>query len=310
MKYLSFLVENLEFKGWPIYPIVMQKREINIALVQMAMSEDPEDNLSYAVDKIRLAATRGADIICLPELFRSPYFCLTPIPKRDYREELPGKVGQSLSSLAKECKVIIVAGSIYESASKLGYNTALIYAADGEELGRYRKIHIPHDPGFYEQDYFIPGDLGYCVVETKVRGVLFKIGVLICYDQWFPEAARTLALKGADIIFYPTAIGTVDSLPQVEGSWQDAWRNVQRGHAIANNVVVAAVNRVGKEHQSTFWGGSFVCDAFGRILSEGSNREELIFATIDLEHNKHVRDSWRFFNERRPDTYHTIISSK
>ena len=286
-----------------------QNQPLTLGLVQMSMVEDPDTNLAKAEELIRVAARRGSDIICLPELFRSPYFCVQESSARDYAEECPGKVGSSLSRLAAEFSVTIVGGSIYEQAKDKRFNTSLVYGPSGALLGEYRKTHIPHDPAFYEQNYFSSGDSNYRIFSTTVNGREVKIGVLICFDQWFPEAARSLALMGVDIIFYPTAIGTVDSVQQIEGSWQHAWTTVQCGHAVANATVVAAVNRVGKEGDSNFWGGSFVCDAFGRILATGTNREEVITAPIDLSHNRFIKESWRFFKERRPDTY-TLLTNK
>jgi predicted amidohydrolase len=288
--------------------MINNRNNFTIGLVQMAMGEEPDKNLEEAIKGIREAAKRSADVICLPELFRTPYFCVRESINRDYREELHADVGSALSKLAAELKVIIVAGSIFEkieTEKTKGYNTAMVFDANGALLGEYRKTHIPHDPGFYEQNYFISGDSNFKVFQTEVRGTPLKIGVLICYDQWFPEAARSLELLGADVIFYPTAIGTMTGTEQVEGSWQNAWRTVQCGHAVATSTIVAAVNRVGTEGTSNFWGGSFICDAFGRVLAEGSNRPEIITAQVSLEHSKWVRDTWRFSKERRPDTYIT-----
>lgn len=278
-----------------------------IGLVQMSMTKDPSENLEKAILGIKDAASRGSDIVCLPELFRSPYFCVTKNCNYNYAEE-PRALNESLSAVAKECGVVLIAGSIYEKieGNSLGYNTSYVFNHDGQLIGNYRKTHIPHDPSFYEQDYFISGGENYRLFETEIRGQFVKIGVLICYDQWFPEAARALALMGADIIFYPTAIGTVSNVYEREGNWQHAWKTVQMGHAVANSTIVCPVNRVGQEGDSHFWGGSFVCDAFGRILSEGSNREEIITATVDLSHNQWIKDSWRFFKERRPETYGLI----
>lgn len=276
---------------------------VSLGLVQMSMVDDPDVNLNRALSGIREAATRGADIVCLPELFRSPYFCVTESCPTDYAEPVPGKTGEALSRIAAEYKITVIGGSVYEQAPEGRFNTALVYNSEGTLLGQYRKTHIPHDPAFYEQNYFGSGDGGYKVFETEIRGQKIKLGVLICYDQWFPEAARTLALMGADIIFYPTAIGTVHGVAQNEGDWHDAWRTAQRGHAITNATIVAAVNRVGQEHNSVFWGGSFVADAFGRVLAEGTTKEEIVLAPVDIAHNKFVKDSWRFFAERRPDTY-------
>jgi predicted amidohydrolase len=276
---------------------------IVLGLVQMAMSDNPENNLASAVSGIRQAARRGADIICLPELFRTPYFCTEEKCETDFSEEVPGVTGSVLSDLAKELKVVIVGGSVFERTSEGNYNTSMVFGSDGSLAGTYRKTHIPHDPAFYEQNYFRSSDSNYQVFSVKVRGEEVRLGVLICYDQWFPEAARSLALLGADIIFYPTAIGTVEGVLQEEGSWHDAWRTVQRGHAVANATIIAPVNRVGREGNSVFWGGSFVADAFGRVLAEGTNREEVIIAPVSLSHNALVREGWRFFKERRPDSY-------
>ncbi len=287
-----------------------QTGDIVLGLVQMAMDADPEKNLKRAISGIHEASRRGADIVCLPELFRSPYFCIEEKCQTDYAEECPGIVGATLSSLAAELAITIVAGSLYERSSEKRFNTTLIYGPDGLLLGSYRKTHIPHDPAFYEQHYFASGEQNYQVFKTLVRGRPVTIGSLICYDQWFPEAARSLALLGAEIIFYPTAIGTVQNVVQEEGDWHHAWKTVQMGHAVANATVIAAVNRVGQEGNSVFWGGSFICDAFGRVLAEGTNREEVITAPVNLNHNQTVKEGWRFFKERRPDTYGLITKNK
>ncbi len=289
--------------------------EIVLGLVQMSMSESMDENLSKAVLAIHKAASRGAQIICLPELFRSPYFCVTEKCSNDYSEKLEGLTKETLSKLASDLKVVIVAGSIYErvgsgSDPQNFFNTSMIFNSDGSLAGAYRKTHIPHDPAFFEQNYFKGAESNYQVFPVNVNGEVVKIAVLICFDQWFPEAARSLALLGADIIFYPTAIGTIEGVEEKEGSWQDAWRTVQRGHAIANATIVAAVNRVGKEGKSVFWGGSFVSDAFGRVLAEGTNREEVIIAPVSISHSTHVKEGWRFFKERRPDSYSLLCEDK
>lgn len=273
---------------------------VSLALLQFAMTEDPSANLDKAVTLIRNAAQGGAQIVCLPELFRSPYFPVVEKTERDYAEPVEnGEVVRALSALAAELSIVVVGGSVYEQDGDKRFNTGFVLDADGRFLGKYRKMHIPHDPGFYEQHYFCPGDLGYQVFPTRYG----KIAILICFDQWFPEAARAAALAGADIIVYPTAIATVDGLDEREGSWQDAWEMVQRGHAIANNVVVASVNRVGKEGDSNFWGGSFICDAFGKLLARAGNGEEIVQASVDFSHSEYVRDSWGFFRNRRRDSY-------
>ncbi len=264
------------------------------------MVDSLEQNLTTAITKITEAAKKGANIVVLPELFTSPYF-----PQEEkfdaerYAESIPGKTTGLLSKAAKENKVVIVAGSFYEKDGKKFYNTTTVFDDSGKLLGKYRKMHIPHDPGFYEQNYFSAGDLGFQVFETRYG----KLGTLICYDQWFPEAARSNALMGADIIFYPTAIANVDSLIQVEGNWQDAWEAAQRGHAITNATVVATVNRVGREGASVFWGGSFIYSQFGTLLAHGGDKEEIVMAEVDLSLGEKVKEGWRFFKERRPETY-------
>lgn len=282
-------------------------KPVSIALAQFAMSESPAKNLDLALEYVREAANSGADIVCLPELFRSPYFCIDEHTAHDYSEELPGEVAPALQAVAKEYRIAIVGGSVYERiAGKGAFNTSVVVNKDGNLIGSYRKVHIPHDPAFFERNYFAEGDQGFKVFDLTFA----KVAVLICYDQWFPEAARSVALLGADIVFYPTAIGTVEELGQPEGNWQHAWETVMKGHAVANNFVVAAVNRVGIEGNSTFWGGSFVCDAFGRELAKGSTNAELVLATIDLAHSKITRDGWRFFESRRPALYTEITKSR
>ncbi|MEW6036262.1 MAG: nitrilase-related carbon-nitrogen hydrolase [Candidatus Micrarchaeota archaeon] len=273
---------------------------MKVALIQMSMSADKASNVSKAVKKIGEAAAKGAGIVCLPELFTSPYFPQEEKADAErFAESVPGPTTEALSKAAKQNKVIVVGGSVFERSNGKLFNTTPVFDAGGRMLGTYRKMHIPHDPGFFEQNYFEKGDLGYKVFETRYG----KLGTLICYDQWFPEAARTLALMGADMIFYPTAIGAVDGVVQTEGSWQEAWETVQRGHAIANAAAVCAVNRVGREGKTKFWGGSFICSQFGTILARGSDREEIVMADVGPELGKHVREGWRFFYNRRPETY-------
>jgi agmatine deiminase len=281
--------------------------KVTLALVQMKMSEDIEQNRGKAIAGVKTAAKKGANIVCFPELFTSPYFPQEENTDAEkYSESIPGKTTDELSKVARENKVVIVAGSIFEKDGGKFYNTAVIINENGALLGKYRKIHIPHDQRFYEQNYFAPGDLGYRVVKTNYG----KIGVLICYDQWYPEAARINGLMDADIIFYPTAIGLVDGVEQSEGNWQSAWETIQRGHAIGNSVVVAAVNRVGKEDAMNFWGGSFVCSQFGALLAKGSDKEDIIMATIDLSLAKQIKDGWMFFKHRRPETYSKITEKR
>ena len=278
--------------------------KVKIGLIQMSMANDQEKNLQKALSMIKSAAAKGAQIICLPELFNAPYFPQEEKFDADsYLEKIPGKTTEVLSKIAKDLGVVIVGGSIFEQSNKKKFNTSFVIDEKGKLLGKYRKMHIPHDPGFYEQNYFQSGDLGFQVFETKFG----KISVLICYDQWFPEAARIAVLMGADIIFYPTAIANVDSIVQVEGNWQEAWEAAQRGHAITNATVVATVNRVGREGGSTFWGGSFIYSQFGTLLAHGSKNEEIVIAEIDLSLGKKVKDGWRFFMERRPDSYSKLL---
>lgn len=282
--------------------------KVKIALVQMQMNDDCASNLAVAKARIEKAAGMGANLICLPELFLSPYFPrVEKFPEvESFLDSVPGLFTSELSELARKNKVVIIAGSIYEEYKNHKFNTSVVIDADGKILGKYRKVHIPHDPNFYEQLYFKPGDLGFKVFQTKYG----KVAPLICYDQWFPEAARSVALQGAEIIFYPTAIGTVKEVNQIEGNWQEAWEAVQRGHAIANNVVVATINRCGFEEDMNFWGGSFVYDQFGTLKAHACAKEEILLAEIDLNLQKEVREGWRFFKERKPKEYKVITDEK
>lgn len=288
-------------------PLPWSPRPVTVALAQFAMSASPAENLDTAISFIRQAAARKAQIVCLPELFRSPYFCVSEKCDFNYAEEVPGEVGATLQKEAATLKIAIVTGSVYErTASGELFNTAMVINSDGALSGTYRKVHIPHDPAFYERNYFKEGDQGFKVFDLGFA----KVGVLICYDQWFPEAARALALAGAEILFYPTAIGHVADIPSIEGDWQHAWQTVQCGHAVANNVVVCAVNRVGEEGSSTFWGGSFVCNGFGQVLARGSETPGLIIADVDLGHSQYSRETWRFFYSRRPDQYTALTQEE
>jgi agmatine deiminase len=289
----------------------MVQKQIILGLVQMEMDESADENLRKAASMIASAAKKGAQMVCLPELFTAPYFAQSPKARKEaekFAEEVPGKTTAALSKAAAENRVALIGGSIYEkdSASKKFYNTSCVFDEKGKLLGKYRKIHIPHDECFYEKDYFEPGNLGFGTFDTPHC----KIAPLICYDQWFPEAARSVALSGAEIIFYPTAIATVRGIEQSEGNWQQAWENSMRGHAIANGIVVAAVNRCGNEGKMDFWGGSFVCDAFGKTLARASSEEEVLVAEVDLEHSKSVREGWRFMHNRRPEEYGLLVGKK
>ena len=261
-----------------------KRKIVRIGLIQTAVSDDIADNMKKTIERIKEASRRGAQIVCLQELYRTKYF--PQEEKQDaskLAETIPGESTRAFSALAKEKKIVIIAPLFEKSSNGKYYNSAAIIDADGKISGTYRKVHIPNDPYFYEKNYFEAGDQGYCVHKTQYA----RIGVLICYDQWFPEPARINALKGAEIIFYPTAIGYIKGYTSSDGDWHDAWKTVQRAHAIANGVHVAAVNRVGEEGQLKFWGGSFVCDSFGKVLKEASDtNEEVLVVKVDLSKNK------------------------
>ena len=283
-----------------------------LALVQMRCTPNPDENLANAIAKIREAAALGAEIISLPELFRSQYFCQEE--NHDHfqlAEEIPGPSTNALSPLAKELGVVIVAALFEKRSAGLYHNTAAILDANGELLGKYRKMHIPDDPFFYEKFYFTPGDLGFRAWKTQRA----NIGVCICWDQWYPEAARLTALAGAEILFYPTAIGWHPSEKAKYGARQhDSWETIQRSHAIANGCYVAAANRIGHEVLAgvggdgiEFWGQSFIADPSGQIIAKGStDKEEIVIAEIDLAHLDTQRTHWPFFRDRRIDAYGEI----
>lgn len=279
---------------------------ITIAGIQMSMSARAADNVHKAERLVRAAARRGARIICLPELYRTLYF---PQAERGDKaalaETIPGQSSAAFAPLAKELGATIIV-PIYECApaGKAGkpryYNSAIVFDERGRRLPTYRKIHIPHDPLFHEKYYFSPGDAGYVVYKTKAA----TFAVLICYDQWFPEAARQATLAGAEIIFYPTAIGHVVGYQSADGDWKDAWETIMRGHAIANGTHVVAVNRAGREAKLRFWGHSFACDSFGKVLARlGNGRDEILIAKLNLAHNRRIREGWGFLRNRRPETY-------
>jgi N-carbamoylputrescine amidase len=273
-----------------------------LALLQMRCEEAPERNLEHAIALIDDAAARGAEIICLPELFRSRYFCQTEnCAMFDLAEPVPGPSTARLSKIAIDRKVIIIASLFERRSEGLYHNTAVVIDSDGAIVGRYRKMHIPDDPGYYEKFYFTPGDLDFPAHQTA-RG---KIGVLVCWDQWFPEAARLVALAGGTILFYPTAIGwDLGEIEPVRQRQYDAWQTVQRGHAIANGVFVVAVNRVGVEDGLQFWGGSFVADPFGAIIGQASfTQEETLIVECDLTMVERTRRLWPFLRDRRIDAY-------
>jgi N-carbamoylputrescine amidase len=281
-----------------------------VGLIQMSCSPDPAENMAKAEERIREAAKRGAQIICLQELFRSQYFCREEDADLfNLSEAIPGPSTERISRLAASLKVVIVASLFERRAAGVYHNTAAILDADGSLLGKYRKMHIPDDPLYYEKFYFTPGDLGFPNFDTKFG----RVGVLVCWDQWYPEGARLSSLGGANILFYPTAIGWHPAEKQQFGAAQlDAWRTIQRSHAIANGVFVAAVNRVGYEGSAEsgleFWGHSFVCDPFGQVLAEASaDREEILIVPCDPRRIEDVRRNWPFLRDRRIDAYAPIL---
>jgi predicted amidohydrolase len=276
--------------------------EVTLGLVQMAMKDDKEANLSKAVAMVEEAAKKGASIICLPELFTSRYFPQERNADFD-AERIPGPTTRVLSEAARKLEVALVGGSICEKgADGLFYNTSVVFDQSGRILGKYRKVQIPQDESFYEKEYF-SGGKDYRVFKTPQA----KIGVLICFDQWYPEPARINRLMGAEILFYPTAIGRVDGIDESEGDWKQAWEAVQRGHAISNSMVLAAANRVGKEGRMSFWGGSFICDQFGKTLARAGGSEAVVIATCDIELGKRVEEGWGFMRNRSPATYGKLV---
>lgn len=282
-------------------------KKINVGLVQMSCTANPQDNLSKAIKGVREAASRGAQIVCLQELFTSLYFC----DVEDYEnfklaETIPGPSTEALSAVAGELGVVIIASLFEKRTNGIYHNTTAVLDADGKYLGKYRKMHIPDDPAYYEKFYFTPGDLGYKVFKTKFA----NIGVLICWDQWYPEAARITALMGAEVLFYPTAIGWATSQDAETNDEQyNAWQTIQRSHAVANGVHVVSVNRVGLEQNGAmkFWGGSFVANPFGKLIHLSSHeKEEVNVVEIDLNKTDRYRTHWPFLRDRRIDSYQPI----
>lgn len=285
----------------------MSAKIVNVGTVQMSCSADPEENLRKAIAGIKEAASKGAQIVCLQELFRSLYFC----DVEDYEnfklaESIPGPSTDALSKVAKEHNVVIIASLFEKRTEGIYHNTTAVLDADGKYLGKYRKMHIPDDPSYYEKFYFTPGDLGYKVFKTKYA----IIGVLICWDQWYPEGARITSLMGAEMLFYPTAIGWATSQDELTNSEQfNAWQTIQRSHAVANGVHVVSVNRVGLEQNGAmkFWGGSFVANPFGRVLYQASHdKEEVNVISLDLSKTDSYRTHWPFLRDRRIDSYQPI----
>ena len=288
-------------------------RRYKVGLVQMRMGSDPDANLESAIAHIREAAKRGAQIVCLPELFRAQYFCQREdIKLFDLAEPIPGPSTNRLAEVARETRAVIVASLFERRAPGLYHNTAVTLGQDGSIISVYRKMHIPDDPLYYEKFYFTPGDLGFKAVDTTFG----RVGTLVCWDQWYPEGARLTALKGADVLFYPTAIGWhPDEKAEFGAAQASAWQTAQRAHAIANGVYVAAVNRVGLEKPPSgtpgkgieFWGGSFVADPFGVVLAEASRTdEETLIVTCDRQHQETVRRHWPFLRDRRIDAYGAV----
>jgi N-carbamoylputrescine amidase len=281
------------------------ERKVKIGLVQLACEANKEANIQKTIEKIREVARSGAQIICLQELFASLYFCDEENHANfSLAEPIPGPTTVLLQKIAVELHVVIVASLFEKRTHGLYHNTTAVIDADGSYLGMYRKSHIPDDPGFYEKFYFAPGDTGYKVFETQFA----KIGVLICWDQWYPEAARITSLMGAEILFYPTAIGwEPEEKEEIKNEQYQAWQTIQRSHAIANGVHVVAVNRVGREADTIFWGGSFVSNPFGTVLYQASHQNEEVYVQeIDIAKTEHYRTIWPFLRDRRIDTYQPI----
>jgi N-carbamoylputrescine amidase len=285
--------------------------KFRVGLVQMSCSTDAEANLEKAAIKVREAARKGAQIVCLQELFRSQYFCREEDARIfDLAETIPGPSTERLAAVAREAGVVVIASLFERRAAGLYHNTAAIVDADGALLGIYRKMHIPDDPLYFEKYYFTPGDLGFRTFDTKFG----RIATLVCWDQWYPEAARLAAMGGANILFYPTAIGWHPAEKAEFGAAQhDAWRTIQRSHAIANGIYVAAVNRVGFEgpvdRGLEFWGASFVADPFGRVVAEASHdREEILIVECDPRQIEETRRNWPFLRDRRIDAYGPIVN--
>ncbi len=275
---------------------------ITVGLVQMTCAPEPAANMKKAIARIGEAAKRGAQIVCLQELFRSQYFCQTEdIELFKLAETIPGPSTEALCKVARRHKIVIIASLFERRAAGLYHNTAVIIDTDGEITGKYRKMHIPDDPLYYEKFYFTPGDLGFASHDTGFG----KIGTLVCWDQWFPEAARLTALSGAQLLFYPTAIGWLpDEDEEMNEAQHQAWETIQRGHAIANGIYVVAVNRVGAEGKLKFWGQSFVVDPFGRIVARAAaDKEEILIVECDLDLLERTRQNWPFLRDRRIESY-------
>jgi len=303
-----FCCEIVLTDDFPIKNIFAGMGKVRIGLVQMSCTTNKQENLDKAINKAKQAAAAGARIVCFQELFSSLYFC----DEENYdnfklAETIPGPSTQALSEVAKEKSIVIIASLFEKRTRGIYHNTTAVIDADGTYLGKYRKMHIPDDPAYYEKFYFTPGDLGYKMFKTKFA----NIGVLICWDQWYPEAARITSLMGAEILFYPTAIGWASSQDETTNKEQyNAWQTIQRSHAVANGVHVVSVNRVGLEQngEMKFWGGSFIANPFGTILIQASHDlEEVIVHEIDTDKTDSYRTHWPFLRDRRIDAYDDLL---
>jgi N-carbamoylputrescine amidase len=286
-------------------PRVKNRDQVKVGLVQMSCGENPAANLTKAVERVAAAARKGAQIVCLQELFRSRYFCQSE-DQRNFKlaETIPGPSTEALSELARAREIVIVASLFERRSAGIYHNTAVVIDADGSMAGKYRKMHIPDDPLYYEKFYFTPGDLGFPSFQTRYA----RVAVLICWDQWFPEGARAAALSGAQILFYPTAIGWIPGEPRaVAQNQRNAWEIIQRSHAVANGVYVASVNRVGREGKIKFWGHSFVAGPFGELVAHADGEhEEILVARCELQKIEETRQSWPFLRDRRIDAYDAL----
>ena len=283
----------------------MKNKFVTIAAVQNSVSPDLKANLVKTAKLVERAAKKGAQIICLQELYKTTYFPqYKNARKDDFAETIPGESTKVFSVIAKKYKAVIIVPIFEKDENGHFHNSAVVINTDGKLMPTYRKIHIPQDPLFYEKNYFEDGDGGYKIYKTKY----VTFAVLICYDQWFPEAARAVKLAGADIVFYPTAIGTIAKEKQKEGDWHNAWETIMRGHAVANSMYVVAINRIGQEDKLKFWGQSFICDAFGKIIKKaGKIKDEVLISKIDLSSNKIIEEEWGFMRNRRTDTYKKLL---
>jgi len=276
---------------------------ITVGLVQMACSPEADKNLTSAIESICAAAKKGAQIICLPELFLTQYFCQTEDTQNfSLAEPLPGPTSDTFSKLAKELEVVLIVPLFEKRTQGIYHNTAIVIDADGSVAGTYRKMHIPDDPCFFEKFYFTPGDTGFKCFPTRYG----RVGVLICWDQWFPEAARLTSLSGAQFLFYPTAIGYQDEDAKESIQQITAWETIQKSHAISNGVFLGSVNRVGRENALTFWGRSFICNPFGKVIGQAENEPQTVIAQCSLPEIESVRQNWPFLRDRRVDAYHGL----